>query len=376
MRSSAIALVLVLLFISIAYPGGENPGAVFLMIWPGARPTALGGAFTALADDATCTYYNVGGLGFLNSTEVTLQHASWLPGLAPEGVDMYYEFLGATRSLKQKGTVGLNIIYLTTGKTDVINERGEYLGEYTTFDIAATTGYGFKVIPKLSAGVSFKFIYSFLVPDWVFKAMPELGIDAGGTGTTWALDFGLLFKPFNVLSLGAALQNIGPNIAYTTSGASDPLPRMLRLGIRYQPINTNLFRLSIIPEICKVLVGMFYDPLDTLTFSQEFSYELKEAWKSFGIELTYYDLITARLGYFEDLTGARGGVKVEYDNGQDEHISLPQFLFTKHGGKFNKIGLTFGAGIQFKKFAFDISMDHLIYDFSTSNYKLSFSYRF
>lgn len=375
MRSSAIALVLVLLFISIAYPGGENPGAVFLMIWPGARPTALGGAFTSVADDATTTYYNPGGLGFMNSLDVTLQHANWLPGLAPEGVDMYYEFLGATRSLKEKGTVGLNIIYLTTGKTEVINERGENLGEYTTFDIAATAGYGFKVLPKLSTGVSFKFIYSFLVPDWVFKAMPELGIDAGGTGTTWALDFGLLYKPFNVLSLGAALQNLGPNIAYTTSGASDPLPRMLRFGLRYDPINNNLFRLSIIPEITKVLVGMFYDPQDTLTFSQEFSYEFKEAWKSFGIELTYYDLITARLGYFEDLTGARGGVRVIKDD-REQYLSLYEFLFTKHGGKFDKIGLTFGGGIKFKKFAFDISMDHLIYDFQTSNYKLSFSYRF
>lgn len=375
MRSSAIALVLVLLFISIAYPGGENPGAVFLMIWPGARPTALGGAFTSVADDATTTYYNPGGLGFMNSLDVTLQHANWLPGLAPEGVDMYYEFLGATRSLKEKGTVGLNIIYLTTGKTEVINERGENLGEYTTFDIAATAGYGFKVLPKLSTGVSFKFIYSFLVPDWVFKAMPELGIDAGGTGTTWALDFGLLYKPFNVLSLGAALQNLGPNIAYTTSGASDPLPRMLRFGLRYDPINNNLFRLSIIPEITKVLVGMFYDPQDTLTFSQEFSYEFKEAWKSFGIELTYYDLITARLGYFEDLTGARGGVRVIKDD-REQYLSLTEFLFTKHGGKFDKIGLTFGGGIKFKKFAFDISMDHLIYDFQTSNYKLSFSYRF
>ena len=372
MRSSTIALVLVLLFISIAYPGGENPGAVFLMIWPGARPTALGGAFTSVADDATTTYYNPGGLGFMNSLDVTLQHANWLPGLAPEGVDMYYEFLGAARSLKEKGTVGLNIIYLTTGKTEVINERGENLGEYTTFDIAATAGYGFKVLPKLSTGVSFKFIYSFLVPDWVFKAMPELGIDAGGTGTTWALDFGLLYKPFNVLSLGAALQNIGPNIAYTTSGASDPLPRMLRLGLRYDPINNNLFRLSIIPEITKVLVGMFYDPQDTLTFSQEFSYEFKEAWKSFGIELTYYDLITARLGYFEDLTGARGGVRVIKDD-REQYLSLTEFLFTKHGGKFDKIGLTFGGGIKFKKFAFDISMDHLIYDFQTSNYKLSFS---
>ncbi|MEO0114656.1 MAG: PorV/PorQ family protein [candidate division WOR-3 bacterium] len=372
MRLSAIGLVIAVIF-SAAFPAGENPGAVFLMIWPGSRPTALGGAFTAIADDATATYYNVGGLGFQNSGEITLQHANWLPGLYP---GMYYEFLGATRSLREKGTFGLNIIYLTTGLTEVINENGEKLGEYTTFDLAATAAYGLKVLPKLSAGVSFKFIYSFLVPDWVFLVMQkELGNISGGVGTTWAVDVGLLYKPLNFLSVGAALQNLGPNIAYTTSGSSDPLPRMLRIGLNYMPIQSKLFRLSLIPEMTKVLVGMFYDPYDTLTFSQELSYEYKEAWKSFGIELTYYDLLSARLGYFEDLTGARGGVRVIKDD-VEQYVSLPEFIFTKNRGKFDKIGLTFGGGIKFKKFAFDISFDHLIYDFSTQNWKVSFSYKF
>jgi len=373
MRLSAIGLVMVALFSAI-YPAGENPGAVFLMIWPGSRPTALGGAFTAVADDATATYYNIGGLGFQNRGAITLQHANWLPGLYP---GMYYEFLGATRSLRQKGTLGFNIIYLTTGRTEVINEQGEYLGEYNTFDIAATIGYGYKVLPKLSTGVSFKFIYSFLVPDWVFLVMQkELGNISGGVGTTWALDMGLLYKPFPFLSIGAALQNLGPNIAYTTSGASDPLPRMLRIGLNYMPIQSKLFRLSLIPEMTKVLVGMFYDPEDTLTFSQELSYEYKEAWKSFGIELTYYDFLSARLGYFEDLTGARGGVRIKDKDDREQYLSLPEFLFTKHGGKLDKIGLTFGGGIRVKKVAVDVSLDHLIYDFSTDNYKFSLSYQF
>lgn len=361
------------IFFSIALPAGENPGAVFLMIWPGSRPTALGGAFSALADDATATYYNVGGLGFQNSGEIIIQHANWLPGLYP---GMYYEFLGATRSFRQKGTFGFNFIYLTTGRTEVINEQGEYLGEYNTFDIAATAAYGFKVMPKLSAGVSFKFIYSYLVPDWVFLVMKkELGNISGGVGTTWAVDMGLLYKPFPFLSVGTALQNLGPNIAYTTSGASDPLPRMLRLGLNYMPIQSKLFRLSLLPEITKVLVGMFYDPQDTLTFPQELSYEWREAWKSFGIELTYYDFLSVRLGYFEDLIGARGGIRV-IKNDIEEYVSLPEFIFSKNRGKFDKIGLTFGGGIKFKKFAFDISLDHLIYDFSTDNYKFSLSYQF
>ena len=48
----------VLLLAGMACAAGQNPGAVFLEIWPGARPTALGGAFAATADDASATYYN------------------------------------------------------------------------------------------------------------------------------------------------------------------------------------------------------------------------------------------------------------------------------------------------------------------------------
>jgi long-subunit fatty acid transport protein len=74
----------------------QNPGAVFLMIWPAARPTALGGAFTAIADDASTVYYNPGGMAFLERTNATLMHCNWLPGLYP---GMYYEYAGLTYSL-------------------------------------------------------------------------------------------------------------------------------------------------------------------------------------------------------------------------------------------------------------------------------------
>jgi len=38
--------------------------------------------------------------------------------------------------------------------------------------------------------------------------------------------------------------------------------------------------------------------------------------------------------------------------------------------------LTFGGGLKYKGFAFDISFDHMIYDFQTQNMKFSLSYKF
>jgi hypothetical protein len=317
----------------------QRPGAVFLLIWPGARPTALSGAFSAVADDATACYYNQGGLAFINSTVISLQHANWLPGLHP---DMYYEYAGVTRSFKI-GTFGLNVIYLTTGETDVYNENEVYLGTYTTFDISVGLNYGFELNPRLGLGVGWKIIYSYLVPNWVFEKMPELGIDRGGTGITYAFDVGTLYKPFPLLSIGAALQNIGPNISYTESGSSDPLPYTLRLGVRIQPINSRIIRVALMADMTKILVGMFAQ--EDKSFFENLRYEAQEAWKSVGLEIDYYNFVKLRGGYFIDSEGARQGI-------------------------------TFGGGIQAAGFSIDVGVDQSIYDFPTTNRKFSFSYRF
>ncbi len=370
MRQKACWLVLVAL-LGVA-SASQNPGAVFLMIWPAARPTALGGAFAAIADDASSVYYNQGGMAFLENTHATLMHCNWLPGLYQ---GMYYEYAGLTHQLKGYGNVGANIIYLTTGETDVVNERGDFLGRYTTFDVAVAGGYGYPVLPNLGVGMAAKFIYSFLVPEWVWGLMPELLISSGGTGITWALDAGVLYKPFSFLHAGLALSNIGPNIAYTSSGESDPLPRMLRLGVAYYPVQNNLVSVGITPEITKILVGMFYDTTGTKSFGRKLQEEMRDAWKSVGVEAKFINLLSTRVGYFEDLTGQRGGIVLEKE-GQTYHYGLGDVLTRKDLGTFKSMGFCFGAGLEFARFQFDLSLDQLIYDFPTSNYKFSFSYQF
>ncbi|MFO7637898.1 MAG: PorV/PorQ family protein [bacterium] len=354
----------------------QNPGAVFLMIWPAARPTAMGGAFTSIADDASTVYYNPGGLAFMGGTHVTLMHANWLPGLYP---GMYYEYAALTHKFQQQGSAGLNVIYLTTGETDVINEQGQFLGRYTTFDVSLAAGYGYPVLHNLGVGFAAKFIYSFLVPDWVWEVMPELGISAGGTGVSWALDFGVLYKPWEFVNLGLAVSNLGPNIAYTSSGESDPLPRMLRAGLTYYPLRTEHFRLGITPELTKVLVGMFHDETGQKPFNQLLQAEFRDAWKTFALEGQFRAsqlALAARVGYFEDLTGARGGIVVKKEGAASEHVGIWDLLTRKDLGSFQSLGLCFGGGIEYARFKFDVSVDQYVYDFPTNNYKFSFSYQF
>ena len=76
LRKSPLVAVLLLLFASSAWAGGFN---IYEM---GSRATALGGAFTATADDATAVFYNPAGLawqpdGWQFSVNVSPISPSW-----------------------------------------------------------------------------------------------------------------------------------------------------------------------------------------------------------------------------------------------------------------------------------------------------------
>ncbi len=81
------------------------------------------------------------------------------------------------------------------------------------------------------------------------------------------------------------------------------------------------------------------------SFSENLKYELGEAWKSIALEIDYYNFIKLRVGHFWDTEGER-------------------------------IGFTFGGGIQAGGFSLDVGVDRYIYDFDTANRKFSLSYQF
>ncbi len=363
---------------------GRRPGAVFLYIWPGSRPTALGGAFSAIADDASAAYYNPAGLGFQRNIVVSGTHVNWLPELAD---DMYYEYLAVSAPFDKVGTFAFNGIYLTTGETVVQDASGAVIGTYTTFDLSMGLAYGRELTPAISVGGGLKMIYSFLAPEWVLE---RLGLGPGGSALTWAVDAGVLYRPFDKLNFGVVLQNLGPPIYFSSDSDPDPLPLLLRTGISYKPLSVlsqdttqeqfEIVGVRLTGDITKTLVGMFsIDPpeVDSMTFGQELAYEVEESWRSLGMEVSVYrEILTLRVGYFFDKTGARGGFFVEDAGGSTDHIGLFPFLFGSDEGKLKKVGITYGAGVKYAGFQLDFGIDELIYDFPTVNRKFSLTYTF
>ncbi len=233
-----------LMTLAICGFAAQRPGATFLLIPPTANATGMAYAYTAISDDASANYYNAAALAFFESPKITMNYCGYQPGLSP---DMHYVYCGLAYPLS-KSAWGFDAIYFTPGKTEKVDIEGNY-SEDVVWRLALKINYSKRISNNLSLGIGWKFIkqqYSMLNP-W--------GWPLYETGSAWAFDFNGLYKILPNFSLGTVLHNIGPNISYSGVGASDPLPRLYRLGIAYRPIDNKYISCAVSAEVTKVLVN-------------------------------------------------------------------------------------------------------------------------
>jgi len=257
---------------------------------------------------------------------LSFMHVQWLPELAP---DLYYEFLGGTTFLEGWGTVGGAITYINTGSNEWTDEDGTVLGTFSSYELAASAVYGTKVTDNLSTGLAFKVIYSALA-----KGV-RVGMEQKeGVATTFAVDGGILYQtPLPGLTLGAAVQNLGPDIHYIDAAQADPLPRNLKAGLALRALDTDYNKLTIAADINKSLISWGDD-----TFVKEF----REAVKNIGIEYTYANFISLRGGYMIDY---------DYIPTVSSEIIRNEPYSSDHWKGIHYF--TLGAGLRFRNFAFD-----------------------
>lgn len=302
----SVCAILVLVFALTGLParaaGVSQATMLFLKIAPGARPTGMGEAFVALADDATAIWWNPAGLGFQQQKQFTAMYARWLPQFKLS--DLYYSYLAYIHDVPEWGTFGGNVIFLNLGETERRDEKNTYLGTFSSFEMAVCGAYGAKVNENLTTGVGLKIIYSSLSP---FGAGAEKGT---GSATAVAVDIGLLYKAtfLRGLSIGMNLSNMGPKAAYIDRAQADPLPTNLKLGVAYHLVDQEFNRVTIAADMNKELVVRHDDGT-----SDEFYAALFSAWgdddliKSIiwnvGIEYWYSNLVGLRVGYYNDDLG-------------------------------------------------------------------------
>ena len=165
--------------------------AAFLEIGIGAKAEALGGAFTAVANDATALYWNPAGIANLESITITANHAAWL-------ADTKLNYFGIVLPFSQRMAVGLILNVLDYVDRQPVRTifQPEGTGEsYGASDLALGLSYGVQLTNRFSFAITGKYIQQ--------KIWHE-------SANTFALDFGVLYHTrLKGMSLGASIVNFG-----------------------------------------------------------------------------------------------------------------------------------------------------------------------
>ena len=216
--------------------------AAFLNIGVGSRANAMGGAFTAMADDATALYWNPAGLSQCIHPEVTFNHSDWF-------LDIYHEFVGAVIPAGQH-SFGICMTYVGVPdqKVRTIEEPEGNGNYYNASDLMLGVNYAFQFTDQFAMGFTGKYIRQAIY---------------NCSGNAWAIDFGALYHPSYVkwLSVGMQIANFGSTLQFSghdidikvdndpkhnsndrlpASLTTDayPLPLIFRFGLAMKPINT------------------------------------------------------------------------------------------------------------------------------------------
>lgn len=260
-----IALGAVVLTFPLVIPPGAQAGKYageFLSEGVGARALAMGGAYVAVADDATANYWNPAGLSFLNQPEVSITHVAMFDALANydalslsvpvgygfglgltwlrlgvDGIPRYGELQGT--SAERMGQAHPE--WRSTGQPEghFSDTEQAYLfsfGKRFDFDVYLGGGLTPIVFPlEFSVGASGKYLSHSL---------------DNRRGTGQGLDLGALLRvsltaqeegaSARFLSLGFQLQNLATKLAWdtetpegTSSNYEDQVTKNLRFGVAF-----------------------------------------------------------------------------------------------------------------------------------------------
>ncbi len=191
----------------------------------GARAMGLGGAFTAIANDASSIYWNNAGMTQLSGTNFMLGTALIAPssefrGVTPS-VDKSYmksqiffpSHFFITHSINNSFSVGIGITTpFGLGTEWSAGWVGRYLAletKLTTFWVPVTAAY--KVLDNLSIGASFVYSFADVLITQNSSQAPFEG-DAyieleGNDHTAFGYTVGVLYKPVDILSIGASFRS-------------------------------------------------------------------------------------------------------------------------------------------------------------------------
>jgi long-subunit fatty acid transport protein len=206
-------------FAKVGTFGGQE-----LKIGVSARATAMGSAFTGLADDATAVFWNPGGLVNVKGNEVSLNHVQWAADT---------KLSTAILAFNPRSIPGTFAFSVRSFWMDPQLVRTAYVPEGTgeTFDAGTTTfglSYGRFFTDKFSAGFTMNYLH---------MGLAETAVNTG------AFDFGIMYRiGVKDLKLGMVIQNLGGK--FTFDERESKLPVTFKVGVSFNAFKNETQRLT------------------------------------------------------------------------------------------------------------------------------------
>lgn len=248
-RTITAALVASVILPAAAMAAGTT-GATFLNVNVSAKEEAMGGAYSAVADDASAVTINPAGIVQVKGNQVALMHNEYF-------ADINQEYISYVQSSGAKA-YGANLVYMDYGSQTGTTASNTVTGFFTPKSFAFSVAYAMRASEELSYGVALKYIKTEI---------------ATYDDSTFALDAGILYKPAGTGFTGAiVLSNLGAGLELYQN--ADPLPIKLKLGGAYQ-----------------------FDDMPLLATTDLYFIKDEDTEYHIGLQYTISEIVPVRLGY-------------------------------------------------------------------------------
>lgn len=303
-----IIFIIIVLGLSVNFFPQTKVGTTvgnFLTIPVGPRATGMGGAFSAVANDATTAFWNSAGLSRLSRNEFSASTAEWLVGSRINWVGIGIKF-------DDDNAIGISINQLDYGEEEITtvqqqNGTGQY---WSASDIAIGLSYSRNLTDRFSIGGTVKYISQKIY-------------DVSATG--FGVDVGLLFyTQLDGLSLGMNITNFGTEMQLDGKSLLQPIDIDPANAGNNSNISGQLLTESWSLPLT-FTVGLAYDAYKDddwlLTLATDALIPNNQTtYGNVGMELTWGNLISVRGGYnslFKEAAeeGLTAGVGLQYDFG-------------------------------------------------------------
>ncbi len=265
-------------------------GADFLKMPVGARGVAMGNAFASLSDDHTAMFWNPAGLVNAKSKAVMAERINWL-------ADISYDAICISYPINSTWTVGFFGTSLNSGDIEIttVEQPNGTGSDFSVTNLSTGITAAMNLTDRFSFGTNIKYVREDL---------------AGEISSNYAVDVGTMYDTgWNTLRIAMSIRNFGPEIeldgGYNDYDNGTQLsdqtaflpyhyPMTFRLGIAFDPIHTDMQRLTV--------VGELEHPNDNIERV------------NLGSEFAYHEMFFVRGGYTfkHDTMGLSAGVGMKW----------------------------------------------------------------